>query len=136
MQEIHLFTPAMLNQFQLGYNRYHRENQSQQRFPDVAAKLAIPGADQNPSLVGFPVVSITGYAAIGEGTYNPLQFYNELEQLKDTFSYVRGSLASRRESIFFTYAISRLSLCIPEASSLSRVTPQGIRWQTSSWACR
>jgi hypothetical protein len=91
VQEIHLFTPAMLNQFQLGYNRYHRENQSQQRFPDVASKLAIAGADQTPSLVGFPVVNITGYAAIGEGTYNPLQFYNELEQLKDTFSYVRGS---------------------------------------------
>ena len=91
VQEIHLFTPTMLNQFQLGYNRYHRENQSQQRFVDLASKLAIPGADQTPSLVGFPVVSLTGYAAIGEGTYNPLQFYNELEQLKDTFSYIRGS---------------------------------------------
>ena len=91
IQETHLFTPAMLNQFQIGYNRFHRENQSQQRFPDVASKLAISGADQNPALVGFPVVNITGYAGIGEGTYNPLQFYNELEQLKDTFSYIRGS---------------------------------------------
>ena len=91
VQEIHLFTPSMINQFQLGYNRYHRENVSEQRFVSLANQLAIPGVDQNPSLVGFPVVNITGYAAIGEGTYNPLQFYNELEQLKDTFSYVRGA---------------------------------------------
>lgn len=91
VQETHLFTPAMINQFQIGYNRFHREQQSQQRFPDVATKLAIPGVDQTASLVGFPVVSITGYAAIGEGTYNPLQFYNELEQLKDTYSYIRGN---------------------------------------------
>jgi len=59
-------TPAILNQFQVGYNRFSSGEPVAAALPDVAAKLAISGADQTPSLVGFPVVSITGYAGIGK----------------------------------------------------------------------
>ncbi len=43
LQDTHIFTPTIVNQVQIGYNRYHREIDSQQRFPSVASTLALPG---------------------------------------------------------------------------------------------
>ena len=51
---------------------------------ELAKQLAIPGVDSNPIFAGFPVISIQGYTGIGEYTYSPLIFYNELKQWKDT----------------------------------------------------
>ena len=91
LQEVHLFSPHLINQFQAGYNRFHREITSQQRFVDLASQLAIPGVDSNPDFAGFPVIGITGYSGIGEYTYAPLIFYNEVKDYKDTLSVIHGS---------------------------------------------
>jgi Carboxypeptidase regulatory-like domain/TonB-dependent Receptor Plug Domain len=91
LQEVRIFNPHVINQFQFGYNRFHREITSQNRFVSLASQLAIPGVDTNPAFAGFPVISIQGYTGIGEYTYAPLIFYNEVKELKDTLSIIHGS---------------------------------------------
>jgi hypothetical protein len=150
LQNTHIFTPSTINQVQIGYNRYHREIDSQQRFPNVASTLALPGVDPNPALVGFPVISVTGYAGLGEYTYAPLQFYNELKEVKDTLSMIRGShtikvgtdITRYREQQAFPFyprgqfgftgyasgnAVADLLLGLPQSSSVSNgLTPARI----------
>ena len=91
VQDTHIFSPSVINQVQLGYNRYHREIDSQQQFPDVGQKLALPNTLSDPRFIGFPSISLTGYLSVGEYLYAPLIFYNELKQIKDRLSFIRGN---------------------------------------------
>jgi hypothetical protein len=118
VQDTHIFTPSIINQVQLGYNRYHREIDSQQRLASVGQQLALPGVLADPRFTGFPAVALTGYASVGEYTYAPLTFYNELKQIKDRLSFIRGNhslkagfdiMRIREEQIFVSYPRGQFS---------------------------
>jgi len=91
LQEVHIFSPRVLAEAQLGYSRYHREITSLKRFPELAQQLAIPGLDTNPLVAGFPVINIQNYATIGEGSINPLMMINESKQAKGAVSIITGA---------------------------------------------
>jgi hypothetical protein len=148
VQDTHIFSPNIINQVQLGYNRYHREIDSQQQFPDVGQKLALPNTLQDPRFIGFPTVAMTGYLSVGEYVYAPLIFYNELKQVKDRLSFIHGNhslkagvdiMRIREEQIFVSYPrgqfgftgyatgnpVADLLLGLPQTSGSSNVLVPG-----------
>lgn len=90
LQETHSFNPTRINQLVLGYSRYLRDESAQQRYPGVAQQLNIAGVDPNPALIGFPAISIQGYAGIGEDSQAPTLLINETKELRDTLTTIHG----------------------------------------------
>jgi hypothetical protein len=90
VSETHIFSPSMVNELRLGYsrsiiNRFHLNYGT-----DYAAQLGIQGAISSPLSSGFPNVSITGFAALGNGSFLPNLHVSETRQITDNFLINKG----------------------------------------------
>jgi hypothetical protein len=91
IQEVHIFTPKILNSLLLGFSYYHREIADAKVYSDIAKQLTIPHVADNPLITGIPYISIDGYSPIGQGAFSPLIFHNQNFQLSDNLSIQQGN---------------------------------------------
>lgn len=63
--ETHVFSPSLVAEFRLGYNRYY-ELRRQENNTDVPGQLGIPGTTKNPDEVGPPAIRVTGFDVLGK----------------------------------------------------------------------
>jgi hypothetical protein len=91
IQEVHIFTPKLLNSFLIGFGYYHREESDATVYTSIAKQLSIPGVDDNPLLAGIPSISILGYSGFGQGAFSPLIFHDQNFAIQDNLSIQKGA---------------------------------------------
>jgi hypothetical protein len=86
--ETHVFSPRLVNEFRIGYNRFFYTAAALSNGVNLGTKYGIPGIPDFGDLNGLPSVGTTGLTAVGE----PLTSHRgqNVRQVLDNFSYVSG----------------------------------------------
>ena len=93
--ETHTFTPSLLNELRLGFNRVAAGEFQQDLGTSVNRAVGLPDISANPRDFGLSLISITGYSPIGDDTNNPQHSASSIYQLTDTLSCVHGRHLAR-----------------------------------------
>jgi outer membrane receptor protein involved in Fe transport len=88
--ETHIFTPNLLNEFRLGFNRISVGSFQENLNRNLNAEVGLPQVSGNPRDNGLSLISITGYSAIGDESHNPQHSARTSYQIIDTATHVRG----------------------------------------------
>ncbi len=87
--ETHIFGPAVVNEFRLGYNRVH-DNLTPFDTSYIDSQFGIQGVPELPGVTGLPEFTISGFAGLGEATFLPNDKISETATVEDHVSWVRG----------------------------------------------
>ncbi len=88
----HIFSPKLVNEFKLGYNRWQLRQSNEDLGNPLAANLGIMGVNQVGSvLAGVPDMTYSGYASIGGDPAVPERGAVNTFQIGDTLTHVLGS---------------------------------------------
>jgi hypothetical protein len=89
IQETHIFSPRVLNVFNVAYNRSHVFNSWENTPTSIANELGIK-INQTPPEYGLPSVSVSGGYYVGGGAGINQGGVDSLPQFNETLSWVRG----------------------------------------------
>src|SRR5690349_22621180 len=87
--ETHTFSPTVVNEFRLGYNRV-QDDLTPYVTDFVNPQFGILGVPQLPGVTGLPKFTISGFAGLGEATFLPNDKISETATLEDHVSWVKG----------------------------------------------
>jgi Carboxypeptidase regulatory-like domain len=106
--ETHTFTPNVINELRVGYNRYTFANVPVFSNLPISANLGIVNANRNSSLGGGALIGGNGGQLEYTGDYGTYKVPENTYQINDAVSYVRGrhtfkfgANGIRREVAFF-----------------------------------
>lgn len=148
----HSFTPAVINNFRIGYNRYEQSRLQQDSNINFAQQYGIANVSDGtiPTNIGVPTVTATGFAALGGASNLPQDLINNGFQWSDQVIWTKGrhtrtfgvdirrnqanvlSLSNGRGTFSFTantsapttgYAIADLLLGYPTSTSNNPKAP-------------
>jgi hypothetical protein len=90
LNETHVFSPATINEFRLGFNRHDT-----QRLPQVKDRIieqfGFRGIPFYSDITGLPSISVTGLTSLGENGTLPNLKVSQSIQILESVSYNRGS---------------------------------------------
>jgi Carboxypeptidase regulatory-like domain/TonB dependent receptor len=91
LNETHIFSPNVVNEFRLGYTRLKFENRNNFTGSDFSIQdnfgmLGFP--ENDPFTAGLPTINVTGYLSLS--SYGPLFQVDETAQLVNNLSIVTG----------------------------------------------
>ena len=86
----HVFTPAAINEFRLGFNRLRAGALQQSYGHDFEAQLGFPDILTRSVDLGYPEVSIFGLDGIGEPINYPQDRHDTTVHLSDNLSWIKG----------------------------------------------
>ena len=108
LSETHLFSPTVINEFRLGFNRIATTRlQPDANTFGIPAEFGIQGVPQVTDNGGLPGITITGLSRLGGNNYLPSVEYSNTEQLTENLSLQFG-----RHSIKVGYEYQRLRFSI------------------------
>jgi hypothetical protein len=88
-----LFAPTLINELRVAFTRTN--NRTQGSFvgngTDYDALFGLPSSTTNPSLIGFPQISVTGYQQIGPSDAFPIIYVTNSWVPGDTLTWVRSN---------------------------------------------
>lgn len=87
--ETHIFTPALFNEFHLGYT-HNGANALPLESQPLFQQFGINGIPTAPGLNGLPDIGVTAFGRLGDKTFLPNPKLVQVSQLNDTVSWVRG----------------------------------------------
>jgi hypothetical protein len=88
----HIFSPKLVNEFKLGYNRWQLRQSNEDLGNPLAANLGIMGVNQVGSVsAGVPDLTYSGYASIGGDPAVPERGAVNTFQIGDTLTHVLGT---------------------------------------------
>jgi hypothetical protein len=87
--ETHTFSPTVVNEFRLGYNRVE-DNLTPYVTDFINNQFGILGVPEIPGVTGLPKFSISGFAGLGEATFLPNNKISETATAEDHVSWVKG----------------------------------------------
>ena len=90
VSETHIFTPNLLNEFRLGFNRVSVGSFQENLGRSLNAEVGLPQVSNNVRDFGLSLISITGYSPIGDESHNPQHSARTSYQIIDTATHVRG----------------------------------------------
>jgi hypothetical protein len=90
LDETHVFSPAIVNEFRLGYNRVH-DDLTPFENDYLDSQFGILGVPQLTGVYGLPEFSISGFAGLGEATFLPNDKISETATASDHVSCVHGT---------------------------------------------
>jgi hypothetical protein len=91
LSETHIFSPHIVNQAAVGYNRDFNTIHGYGYGTNAAANLGIPGANLgDPATSGMTLISLTGFNPIGDRLYSPYQGGTNVYHFFDSLSVVKG----------------------------------------------
>ena len=79
-----MFTPVLINEARFGVSRTARHETGPTIGTDISAQLGIVGGTTDPKNQGFPIVSVTGLAGLGESHLQPRNWTLTNYQAGDT----------------------------------------------------
>ena len=88
--EMHVFSPNLLNDFRLGFDRVSSGVYQQDIGSDANAAVGLPQASANPRDTGLSLIDVTGYSPIGDEYNNPQHSATTIYQATDTVTVSRG----------------------------------------------
>ncbi len=97
---VHTFTPTVVNEFRVGYNRLNFGRVSPRQGTEFSSQLGITGV-QAGRLAGFPIFGISGYTGLGD--IEPYGNIDNVYQLVDMLSWAKG-----RHSLKFGIDVRRV----------------------------
>ncbi|HET7207887.1 MAG TPA: TonB-dependent receptor [Terriglobales bacterium] len=71
MSETHTFTPKLINEFRVGYNRINSHRLEPFASTDVSGQLGLKGVPFIPGIGGLPSISFVNYSPIGASDFLP-----------------------------------------------------------------
>ena len=90
LQEIHRFTPNIVNQLALGYTRFYLRVTNLEQGLNIAQMLGLQGANTDPIASAMASLTISGESGYNSGSLPEIVPQNTW-QLSDTISYTRGA---------------------------------------------
>lgn len=90
INETHVFTPHLLNEFRFGYNRFAINALPEGYGVNPSIASGIPNLDLTPDIRNFPSISISGVASPGPSAALPILSHQNTFQVVDNVSYYRG----------------------------------------------
>ena len=91
LSETHIFSPTLVNEFRLGYNRINTHRFQLNYNQNISANLGFPGVPFSPDLGGLPQIGINdGTATIGSASYLPAIEKQNTYVLTDNLTWVHG----------------------------------------------
>jgi hypothetical protein len=91
VSHIHIFTPTLVNEFRVGYNRDLNYSVTFGAFgPDLAKEIGLKNTPTNPANFALPLFSPVGWSGVGQGYTATLETIDEIYQINENLSYHRG----------------------------------------------
>ncbi|OLE83183.1 MAG: hypothetical protein AUG07_08700 [Acidobacteria bacterium 13_1_20CM_2_60_10] len=91
IQEIHNFSPRMINEFRAAYVRAGSDSVQLGFGNKYADLVGIPNVNVTDNNSGFPAISIGGLGLVGESPFFPLIEIENVFQLLDNVTFIRGA---------------------------------------------
>lgn len=88
--DTHIFTPNVLNEFRLGFNRIAAGSFPQNMGRDINKEVGLPTISNNPRDTGLSQITVTGYTQLGDESHNPQHSATSIYQVIDTATWVHG----------------------------------------------
>ena len=86
----HIFTPNLLNDLRLGFNRIAAGVFQQNMATNLNQQVGLPSISSNPRDFGLSQISILGYSTLGDEAHNPQHSATSIYQVSDTATWARG----------------------------------------------
>ena len=91
LSETHVFSPNLINEFRLGYNRINTHRYQLNSNTNVSAQLGFPGVPFGPDIGGLPQIGINdGTATIGSASFLPAIEKQNSYVLTENLTLVHG----------------------------------------------
>jgi hypothetical protein len=88
--ETHIFTPRLVNEFRLGYNRNRSERLQFNSDKNLSAQYGIPGIPFSTNNGGLPSFTISDLTSFGSSEYQPTVEIQNVYQIAEILSWVTG----------------------------------------------
>jgi hypothetical protein len=88
--ETHIFTPALLDELRLTFNRVSNGDFPQGQGASVNRQLGLPELSTNPRDRGLTLVSVNGFSPIGDEPTSPEHGTTNTYQIADNATWTRG----------------------------------------------
>jgi hypothetical protein len=90
ISETHIFTPRVVNEIRLGYNRNRSERLQFNSDKNLSAQYGIPGIPFSANNGGLPAFTISDLTSFGSSEYQPTVEVQNVYQIVDSLSWVNG----------------------------------------------
>ncbi len=88
----HTFSPTILNELKLGYNRWQIRETIEDQGNPIAQQLGLLGLTRaKPTQIGAPNLNFTGYDSLGANNTDPQSGAVNTFQIADTLTHVQGN---------------------------------------------
>ena len=93
ISETHVFSPTLVNEIRLGYNRLHSQRNQFNSNTNVSATVGFPGVPYQAGTNngGLPQLTFSDVSTIGSPTYLPSNEIQNTYSYADTFTLVHGN---------------------------------------------
>jgi Carboxypeptidase regulatory-like domain/TonB dependent receptor len=90
--ETHIFTPALVNELRVGYNRLHTSRFQFNYNQNVSGQVGFPGVPYVPGTEngGLPQMTFSDMSTLGSATYLPSNEKQNTYTVSDTLTYIHG----------------------------------------------
>ena len=90
LSETHIFSPTLINEFRLGYNRINSHRLEPFANTDVSGQLGLIGVPFAPGTGGLPSICFSNYSCIGASDFLPSVEKQNSYVLSDNLTWNRG----------------------------------------------
>jgi hypothetical protein len=87
----HLFTPTLILEARMGVSRSAQREHTLRAGQNIAQQLGIAGSTTDPLLIGWPLITLTNYIALGSNPSEPVQYYLTDIQEGAKFTWSKGN---------------------------------------------
>ena len=88
--ETHIFTPALLNELRVAFNRVSNGDYQQGQGTSINHQLGLPELSSNPRDWGLSLISVSGFSPIGDEDTSPEHGTTNTYQIADNATWTRG----------------------------------------------
>jgi len=154
--ETHVFTPALVNEVRLGFNRVGLAVNQQNQSNNLNKSVGLPVISTNPRDTGLTQIGLAGFSTLGDELNNPQRQAATTYQIVDNLSWshgrhlvkLGGEVRHQRQDAFadvlsrgliqFTgfsgNALSEMLQSVPSYSTVARLdNPQHLRSSTTAF---
>ena len=90
LSETHVFSPRLLNEVRLGFNRVNVKVNQQNQGTDLNKAVGLPATSANPRDSGLSQIGIAGFSSLGDELNSPQRNTSNIYQLTDNASWSPG----------------------------------------------
>jgi hypothetical protein len=90
ISEVHTFTPTLINEFRLGYNRINSHRLQPFSNTDVSGQLGLIGVPFSPGIGGLPNICFVNYSCIGASGFLPSVEKQNSYVINENLIWIRG----------------------------------------------